>query len=453
MEQPPVETMDSEDLRAVLRGDDASVKAFLHLLSHPADIAEAITAVEPKEWPRLLRLIPDDELRAEVVALLDEPEQLSQLLPREEILPLLREMDSDDAADLLAELPPEQQREALQALPEEDRAEVEALLQYPEDSAGGIMQVERVQVRKDATVEETIEKVREMVDEGMQVHRVYVVDDGDKLVGSFDPVNLLFHKPKERIERFIEPVVATATPLMDQEQVAAIFRKYDLVSLPVIDDEGRLIGCIVHDDIVDVLDEEAEEDVLRMGGTDAEELLYRDRALAIARVRLPWLVVNLIGSLFSGAIIRFFEPVLAEALVLASFLPVIAAMGGNVGTQSATIMTRGFGTGRVTLADVPRTFFREIRVGVIMGLVCGLGVGLVAALFFGGRVYLGLVVFLAMTAAMTVAAGIGALAPAAMKRLNIDPAIASGPFVTTANDITGIVIYMSMAFLFLEKLR
>lgn len=452
--EPSVDTMDTEDLRAVLRGDDGFVQAFFHLLPHSADVAEALREVDPEEWPRLLRLIPDEEQRAEVVSLLGEPEQLLEHLPPEDIGPLLRQMETDDAADLLAELEPHERVEALKSLPEEERAEVEALLQYPEDSAGGIMQLELVEVLKDATVDEAIRHVRDVVEEGVEVHRIFVVDREERLLGTLELVDLLLHRGDEPVARFMEPPVATARPLMDQEEVAALFRKYDLVALPVVDDEGRLLGRILHDDIVDVLDEEAEEDVLRMAGTDAEELLYRDRAFAIARVRLPWLLVNLFGSLVSGWLLHLYEPVLAQALLIASFIPVITAMGGNVGTQSATILTRGFATGRLDLGDVPRLVFKEFRVGLLMGLLCGGGVSLVATfLFAGGKLYLGLVVLCAMVAAMTTAAVVGTLAPAVMKRFGVDPAIASGPFVTTANDIIGIVIYMSTALAFLEELK
>lgn len=451
-----VDSMDSDDLRAVLRGDDASCAAFLRLVSHPADIVEALRHVEAEEWPRILRLLGDDELRAEVVTLLegDEAEELIEHLPPEEVGALVRQMDSDDAADFLAELDPAEQREALEALDAEERKDVEVLLSYPEDSAGGIMQVERVEVRDSSTINETIERVRALVDDGYEIHRVYVSDENGRLVGSVDLVDLLLHHGAEPIAKYMQPIVASVTPLVDQEEVAALFRKYDLVSLPVVDEDGRMVGRIAHDDVVDVLHEEAEEDVLRLAGTDAEELLYRDRALPIARVRLPWLAVNLLGSLFSAALLSLYEPVLEQAIVIAAFVPVITAMGGNVGTQSATILTRGFATGRLDLEDVPRLAFKELRVGLIMGALCGLVVGVIAAVFFdGGRGYLGIVVGLAMISAMTAAAVVGALAPAAMKRFGVDPAIASGPFVTTANDIVGIVIYMSTALLFLDRLK
>lgn len=451
-----VTRMDNDDLEAVLGSDDATAEAFLRLLPHPADIVEILRAVDSRQWPRLLRLVSDDEERAEAVALLDEGERtaLLTLLEPEEIGQLIRNLDSDDATDVLEDLPPQEQKEALQSLQPEERAQVEQLLRYEPDSAGGLMQFERAQVRHGATVDDAVERVRALVDDNISVQVVYVVDDEDRLIGCVDTTQLLFHRRDRRVSELMEAPVAKVLPDEDQEQVARLFKKYGMFALPVVDKDGRMLGRIVHDDVIDVVVEEADEDALKQAGTSSEELLYRDRVFAIARVRLPWLIVTLFGSLVSASLIRFYQGVLAEALVLASFVPVVTAMGGNVGSQSATILTRGLATGRINLADITSILFRELRVGLLMGLTCGTGVGLVAALFFSdGKWTLGIVVFAAMTAAMTVAATVGTLAPAIMKRSGIDPAIASGPFVTTANDGIGIVIYMSTALLFLESLK
>jgi magnesium transporter len=444
-----------EDLSAILRGDDAMARTFLALVQHPADITEALRYLEPAEWPRVLSLIDDIEARSEVVATFDdhEREQLFEHLDNAAIGSLIREMESDDAADVIGELEPADRSAALNELPLEERRAVEELLSYPDDSAGGIMQLERAQVRQDARISDAIERVRELADAGFAVHRVYVVDEDEKLIGSVDIVALVLHRPEMKISELVEPPVATVTPLVDQEVVADMFRKYDLVSIPVVDDSGRLIGRILFDDVQDVVHEEAEEDVLRMAGTDMEELLYRDQPIRIAFVRLPWIGINLFGSLISAFLLHLYEPVIVQAIILAAFIPVITAMGGNVGTQSATILTRGLATGRIDMSDLPRTLWRELRVGLLMGVTCGAIVGIIATLFFsGGRGMLGVVVALAMVSAMTTAAVVGTVAPAAMKRFGIDPAIASGPFVTTANDIIGIVIYMSSAMLFLDLL-
>jgi magnesium transporter len=315
------------------------------------------------------------------------------------------------------------------------------------------MQIERAQVVRDATVDDAVARVRALAEDGIEVHSVYVVDEHERLVGQIPLVRLLLNRADKKVADLVEEPIARVTPDVDQEEVANLFRKYDLVSLPVVNPDGKLLGRILFDDVVDVVHEEADEDALRQGGTSAEELLYRDKVLPIARVRLPWLGINLVGSMFSAFLLHLYEPVIEQAIIIAAFVPVITAMGGNVGTQSATILTRGFATDRVQFHDIPRLLFKEFRVGVLMGVVCGAAVGLLANLVFSrGHWMLGVVVFLAMVCAMTVAATVGTLAPAAMKRMGIDPAIASGPFVTTANDIIGIVIYMSAAMLFLEHL-
>lgn len=449
-------SMDSDDLEAVLRGEDSTATTFLRLLPHPADVVEALRVVDIREWPRLLRLVADEAERAEVVALLEESERAALLerLEPDEIGRLVRNLETDDAADVIEELPPQEQREALQSLQPAERAQVEELLQFAPDTAGGIMQIERAQVRKGASIQDAINRVRALVDEDIAVHAVYVVDEEERLVGILELAQLLLNKPERPVGEIMEPPVVKVTPDVDQEQVAALFKKYSAVSVPVVDREGRMLGRILHDDIIHVLVEEAEEDALKQAGTSAEELLYRNRVFPIARVRLPWLLTTLVGSLGSATLIYLYASVLEQAVMLAAFVPVITAMGGNVGTQSATILTRGMATGRVNVNDISTILFREFRVGLLMGAICGTVVGVIGTFLFArGKPMLGVVVFLAMVAGMTAAASVGTLAPALMKKAGIDPAIASGPFVTTANDIVGIIIYMSTALVFLDYLR
>lgn len=451
-----VSDLDNDDLAAVLLADDGTAQAFLRLLPHPADVVEALRAVDVRHWPRLLRLVSDETERGETVALLEEDERdrLLDLLNPAEIGQLIKNLDSDDATDVLEDLTPSDQKEALLSLLPADRAQVEELLRYEPDTAGGIMQVERAQVKVSETVTDAIARVRELVEDDIQVHIVYVVDDEERLTGIVDIAHLLLHRGEKKISELVEPPVARVLPDLDQEQVARLFKKYGMFSLPVVDKEGRLLGRILHDDVIDVVVEEAEEDALKQAGTSVEELLYRDRVFAIARVRLPWLLVTLMGSLISAKLIHLFSGVLNEAIVLAAFVPVVTAMGGNVGAQSATILTRGLATGRIDASDLFGIVLRELRVGLIMGVICGGVVGVIAAVFFSdGHLVLGVIVFTAMVCAMTVASTVGALAPGMMKRGGIDPAIASGPFVTTANDCIGIVIYLSTALFFLDRLR
>lgn len=435
--------------------ESEDLKIYFDSLPHPADITEYLEQVELSEWPKLLRLIEDPEKRARVVAEIDETkwrDLLAQLQP-EEIAEIIREMESDDAADIIAKLPLSSRYETLYRLPIPERHQVLELLGYPEDSAGGIMQIELARVREDALVSDAIIKVRELVEDDVEVLVVWVVDSNDCLVGSVDLADLLIHKSTQVIRSLIKKDIICVRPLIDQKEVAQLFKKYNLLTLPVVDDENHLIGRISVDDVVDVLTEEAEEDALRMAGTSVQELVHPEQVFSTARIRLPWLAVALFCSLISASLLRLFQPLLEQMVVIYAFLPVIMAMGGNVGTQSSTILIRGLATGKADLSDIPRMLFKEIRVGLVMGLFYGACAGLVATFLLSSHNYaLGFIVLISMVVAMITAAALGVLAPALLKKLNVDPAIAAGPFVTTLNDITGILIYILTSQLFNQAL-
>ncbi len=441
-----------DEISDLLNRDDKEIAAHINSISHPADISEFFRQIPVKEWPRLLRLISDDE-RAAVVFDFERNEwsQLLPLLSPQEIAEIIKKLETDDAADLLADIPLPERLEALRLLSQKDRNQVQLLLRYPEDSAGGIMQLELALVTEDATVQDAINIVRQLVEEDVEVLSVLVVDHNRRLVGTLALVDLLLNKATTKVASIMDKDLVFVKPLLDQEKVAAIFKKYDLLSIPVVDDSGRVLGRIVVDDVVDVLAEEAEEDALHMAGTSTEELLHEGDVFATARVRLPWLGIALCCSLISGFLLHFYEPIMEQAIVIFALIPVVTAMGGNVGTQSATILIRGFATGKFELRDVSKFLFKEIRVGMLMGIVYGSFAALVATfLLTEFNFYLGIVVFLAMVAGMMTATVLGVVAPSLLKRLNFDPAIASGPFVTSLNDIAGIVIYMTIATAFIK---
>jgi len=448
--------LSTEELHKLIGADDASLRAYFASVPHPADITEFLEHAEIDQWPRLLRLIEDPEIRAEVVSQIDESRwpELLPLLTAEEIAGIISQMESDDAADLFAELSSNQRYDVLRLLSIEDRQQLQQLLRYPSDTAGGIMQIERAQVPSDASIADAVARIRALVEDDVDVIAVWVVDKENRLLGHIPIADLLLHKSTTPVTDIMQADLVFVKPEVDQEEVAQIFKKYDLMTLPVVDDENRILGRIVIDDIVDVLAEEADEDALRMGGVSTEEFWHPEAVFTTTRIRLPWLGVTLLCSLISGLLIRTFDSVLQQIIITASFIPVITAMGGNVGTQSATILIRGFATGKVELGDIPRILFKEIRVGIIMGLIFGAFGALVASLLFtDGNYYLGLVIFIAMMFAMTTASTMGVIAPAVLKRFSIDPAIAAGPFVTTLNDITGILIYMAITTLFLGVLQ
>lgn len=445
-----------EEIADLLSKDDAEIASHINSIAHPADISEFFRQIPVKEWPRLLALISDDEVRAAVVFDFERNEwsQLLPLLSPKEIAEIIKKLETDDAADLLADIPLPERLETLRLLSQKDRNQVQLLLRYPEDSAGGIMQLELALVTEDATVQDAINIVRQLVEEDVEVLSVMVVDHNRRLVGTLALVDLLLNKATTKVASMMDKDLVFVKPLLDQEKVAAIFKKYDLLSLPVVDDSGRVLGRIVVDDVVDVLAEEAEEDALHMAGTSMEELLHEGAVFATARVRLPWLGVALCCSLASGFLLHHFEPLMQKAIIIFSLIPVVTAMGGNVGTQSATILIRGFATGKFELSDVSKFLFKEIRVGMLMGIVYGSFAALVSTfLLTNYNFYFGIVVFLAMVGSMMVAAVLGVIAPSLLKRMNFDPAIASGPFVTSLNDIAGIVIYMFIASAFITHLQ
>jgi magnesium transporter len=284
------------------------------------------------------------------------------------------------------------------------------------------------------------------------VFYVYVINDQQQLVGVLSLRQLLTVTPDTPLRDIMTTEVISVGTGMDQEEVAQQVARYNLLAVPVVDDNNRLVGIVTVDDVIDVLREEATEDIYKMAGTSEEELLYGDRSLKIARLRLPWLITSLFGGVATGYLMWLFKATIEQIIALVTFVPVITGMGGNVGGQSSTIVVRGFATGRIDFSTLRQVFFKELRVGLIMGLVCGVVVGLVA-LMWHHNPYLGVVVGLAMIAAMVVAASMGVLAPSFFKKIGIDPAIASSPFVQTANDISGILIYFGTATLFLRLLH
>ena len=350
-------------------------------------------------------------------------------------------------------MPKAKQTIVLEKLPNKSQQQIKQVLFYPEDTAGGIMQVECAKVSINATIADAIATVRRLVEQDVEILAVWVVRDDNFLLGSIPLADLLLQKANVPVKKVLEPIIASATPLIDQENVADLFKKYDLITLPVVNSKNQLLGRIVIDDIIDVVAEEAEEDALHMGGTSVEELHHTTQPFTTAKIRFPWLLVTLLFSFISTSIVALFGPLIEKAVIISVFYPLITAMGGNVGTQSATTLIRAIATNRIKITDIPMYFIKEIGVGVLLGVTCGVGAGLFAAIILSnGNYALGLVVLISMTLSMTAAACMGVIAPTLLRKFNIDPAIASGPFVTTLIDIIGILIYMLTAFYFIDYL-
>jgi magnesium transporter len=431
-------------LETLLRSDDDAALSAAIIDVPPADVAAAVRHLEDDVAADLLKRLPDG-ISADVLVELEETrEDVMEHMTPAEIAEVVEEMHSDDAADVVSELGEAKAGQVVRLLEEEDRREIATLLAYPEDSAGGIMQLEVVSVREDRTVQRAIEKIRlAFHDVENDFYYVYVVDPAGRLVGRLPLPRLVVSGGEERVSDLMEREIQSVTADTDQEEVARIFRKYDLPSVPVTDRDGLLLGRITHDDVVDVIHEEAAEDYSRLAGTDEEEFT-EDSTFRKAAIRLPWLVTGLMGGVLSAVVLSRYEEHLAAMIALAFFVPVIMAMGGNVAIQSSAVMVRTLASGKMSAREGVRRLLREVGVSIITGSVCAALIYLVTWVWSGEQ-RLGIVVGGSMLSIILIATSVGAIVPLTLDRMKIDPALATGPFVTTSNDILGIIIYLTLA--------
>jgi len=437
-----------ETRRLIREGDDAGLRSLLDAM-RPADVADLIEHLDPKE-----RLFIFDILEpvgaGEVLVEIEPPvqEKLLEDLDNHSLSEIVQELDSDDAADLVGDLPVHRAQEIIRSVDDEVSRELVKLLPYPEDTAGGIMALEFVAIPAHATIQDAIETIREKREEVENLYYLWVVDERERLVGVVSIKDLLLEDPGRRVSEIMNPEVICVHVHEDQEEVARVVKKYDLVTVPVVDDDDRLVGRITHDDIIDVLEEEADEDFSLMAGVMPQEIT-EESPVKISRARLPWLMAGLFGELISALVISRFEVSLETILALTFFFPVIMAMGGSSGTQAATVAVRGLATGDISLVNIWKRIWVELRVALINGLICGILLGAVVSLWLSNYA-LGGVVALALVLIILNSGFIGAAVPLAFKRMDIDPALASGPFVTTSNDILGLLIYLGLVTLFLK---
>lgn len=421
---------------------------------HPADIAKVIAHLStPKDKRTVYELVRGEAERAKVLSELDADsiQQVLADMPASDVAWLLKDLGPDDVAYILGVLPEEQAKEILTLMKTEDSTEIADLLKYPKDTAGGIMTTEFFSLPEDATAQEAIRRLQQATDAEM-VFYIYVTDKEEHLVGVLSLRQLLTVPPATPLKNIMTSDVLSVTVDMDQEEVARQVARYNLLAIPVVEKDNTLVGIITVDDVVDVIREEATEDMLKMAGATEEDALMKSSSLEAARSRLPWLFTNLIGSLVSGAILWWFRYTIQEVVAIVTFIPVIAAMGGNVGLQSSTLIIRGLATGRIELTDVWKVFFREVRIGLLLGIACGViltGVGWL----WHDQGFLGMVVGVSLIIAFLVSTSMATIMPVALRRIGVDPAVAAGPFVTTANDITGITIYLVLATALIEYLK
>ncbi|MBW1901077.1 MAG: magnesium transporter [Deltaproteobacteria bacterium] len=414
-----------------------------------ADVADLIEHLKPNERLFIFKLLEPDGA-GEVLVEIEPPVQEGILkeLDNREISEIVQELDSDDAADVVGDLPAERAREVIKTVDDDVSEELEKLLPYPEDTAGGIMGLEFVAVKADVTLEDAIETIREKKEDVESLYYLWVVDDFERLAGVISLKDILLEPPSRKVSEIMNPEVISVDVQADQEEVVFLVKKYDLVNIPVVDEHHRLIGRITHDDIIDVIEEEVDEDISLMAGVIDEEIA-EESTLKISKARLPWLIMGVFGGILAAIVINQFESSLERILALSFFFPVIMAMGGNTGIQAATVVVRGLATGDVSLVNAGKRLLREMRVALINGLICGAILGTIVGIWLSDA-GLGFIVGVALILIVVISGFIGAAVPMALKRLNIDPALGTGPFVTTSNDILSLFIYLGLVTLFLH---
>ncbi|MBI3586350.1 MAG: magnesium transporter [Ignavibacteriales bacterium] len=418
---------------------------------YPADVAHIMNRLNTDEAEYIFTLL-SDEVASEVLLEVGDAhrEHLLRIIPRHKLTELVSKMDSDDAADIVGALSDEKAGEVLETMNVEDSSDVEELLRYDENTAGGIMGKEMAVVSPKDTIKQAIRVVRKMAKEHKNIYTVYVVNEDGLLIGAVPLQDLLVHAPNKRMNKLVSPEVLSVTTDVDQEEVARIFAKYDIVSLPVTDKAGKLLGRITVDDIVDVLEEEHVEDVARMVGSDADEMERRSPA-KIALLRLPWVLTTLFIELMAGVVIHYFDATLSKVILLASFMPIISAISGNTGLQSAAIIVRGLATGHVDINRWLDPISRQFQTTLIIGGACGAVIGLIGGMWHG-RALFGLVVGISMFISINISGFVGTAVPLISKRLGFDPAMTAGPFETAFQDVVGISIFLTFATILLQWL-
>jgi len=361
----------------------------------------------------------------------------------EDIVRILESMPTDDVADIIGRLPEEKSQAILDKMKRAESQEVEDLLRYGDDTAGGIMVPDFIALREDVTAREAIESLQTEHSDVEMAFYLYVVDEYGKLVGVSSLRQLVVVSPATPLREFMITDVFSVQTDMDQEEVAKLVARYDILAVPVVDGSNRLMGIVTVDDVIDILRKEATEDILKMAGA-GEEFVETKSIFKSTRIRLPWLFASCLGGIFAFFIIGEFESSLSKIAYLAAFIPVIMGMGGNIGTQSSTIVVRGLATGRINVRDIWTVVFKELSIGLILGFVYGLLIGSVAQVRYSMEA-LALSVALAVICSMSVAALVGSLVPMGFARINIDPAVATGPLVTTAIDIISVFFYFMIA--------
>lgn len=432
--------------QALTSEDDTEIRALAGAL-HEADLADLIEFLQPDERVRLIQALGSD-FNVEALPLLEEPvrDQVIAVLPNEQIAEAVSALESDDAVYLLEDLDEEDQRDILAKLTVGERATLRRSLEFPEDSAGRLMQADIIAVPPFWTVGQTIDYMREDDDLPDAFSQIFLVDPAFHLLGSVQLNRLLRTKRPVPVEDIAETDIRRIAAETDQEEVAREFQRFDLISAPVVDENDRLVGVVMADDVVEVIQEEAEEDIHYLGGVGDESLA--NTVWRTSRGRIIWLTVNLVTAILASVIIGLFDATIEQMVALAILMPIVASMGGNAGTQTMTVAVRALATKELGRVNAFRVIKREMLVGILNGLLFAVIMGAVALFWFSSDA-LGIVIAAAMIINLIVAALAGILIPLALDALDIDPALASSVFVTTVTDVVGFFAFLGLAAIWL----
>jgi magnesium transporter len=421
-----------EDVKGSIREKSQQFLKKLIDEMRPADLADLIEHLDREERLHIFEFL-EPKGAGDVLVEMEAPAQESILdeLDNQALSEIVQELDSDDAADLVGDLPAERAQQIIEIVEDDVSEELEKLLPYAEDTAGGIMALEFVAAKADATVQEAIETIRVKREEVENVYYLFVVDDFDRLVGVVSLKDLVLELPERKLSEIMNPEVISIDVQKDQEEVYHLVKKYNLVTLPVVDEQNRLIGRITHDDIIDVIEEEADEDISLMAGVIHQEIA-EESSLKISRARLPWLIAGLFGGIVAALVINQFESSLEKILALSFFFPVIMAMGGSTGTQAATVAVRGLATGDISLVHMGKRLWMELKVALFNGVICGILLGIIVGVWLNDY-------------------GLGGIVALSLVLIILNSGfIGTGPFVTTTNDIFSLLIYLGLVTAFLK---
>ena len=419
--------------------------------THPADLAIVFRYFNDEEQKQLFSLMQPNDHTVEFLVELDDTliEKILDTENAERVSSLIQNASTNDQSYILGSLKEEQAQSVIDLLKKEEQEEIEEIMAYPQDSAGSMMATDVFTLYQNTTCGDALKTLQDQ-QEAEMVFYLYITDEDDSLVGVASLRALATTPSNTLLKDIMEKRVHSVRPETDQEDVAQIVAQYNYLAVPVIDGDGRLLGIVTVDDVVDVIREEATEDFLQMAGAGKDREILLKSSWENAKVRLPWLFASWIGGVMAAYIIGKYENMLESMIALAAFIPIIIGMGGNIGTQSSTIIVRGMATGRIEIGNEFKVLLKELRVGLILGVLYGIMLGIFANFkFLGSDPMLGVVVGLSICSSMLLATAVGTFTPLILRKLDIDPAVATGPFVTTSIDILGVLLYFMIAGLLL----